>query len=150
MSPGSVDHASVALIGESGVLIRGASGSGKSSLLLAILSAETGSTALVADDRVRLAAHHGRLVATCPDELAGMMEVRGTGIVRRPFVSPVVVDLVVDLAPAAVCPRLPLGEADARVAVESVVVPRVFVPIGAVDGSLRVNTALEQVAREKR
>ena len=149
MSPGQTVHASAALIGEAGVLIRGPSGSGKSALLMSLLAGDAVATALVADDRVVLAAAHGRLLASVPDGIAGLMEVRGEGVIRRPWVSPVVVDLVVDLAPAEACPRLPLTDEDQRVAVAGVSLPRLFIPLGAVDGALRVNAALDRVRREK-
>jgi serine kinase of HPr protein (carbohydrate metabolism regulator) len=148
MSAGGTVHASAVLIGEGGILIRGASGSGKSALLMSLLSGDAAATALVADDRVMLAAAHGRLLASVPDEIAGLMEVRGQGVARRPYVSPVVVDLVVDLAPAETCPRMPLTDEDERVRVMGVVLPRVFVPVGAVDGALRVRAALQRVRQE--
>ena len=132
-------HASVARVGDRGVLIRGRSGSGKSSLLLALVSSS--SATLVADDRVHLAAADGRLIASVPEAIAGQMEVRGVGIVRRPFVSPVAVDLVVDLLPLAECPRLPDGEAAGAV-LEGISVPRIFIAIGAHDGVARVHAAL--------
>ena len=149
MSPAKTVHASVALVGEGGVLIRGASGSGKSSLLLSLLSDDAAASALVADDRVALAAVNGRLLASVPDEIAGLMEIRGEGIVHRPFVSPVVVDLVVDLAPAEACPRMPQTAEEKCVAVDGVVLPRLFIPAGASDGALRVRVALELVRQEK-
>ena len=132
-------HASVARVGDRGVLIRGRSGSGKSSLLLALLS--PGDSTLVADDRTHLSAEGGCLIASAPEAIAGQMEVRGVGIVRRPYVSPVAVDLVVDLLPLAECPRLPDGEA-ARAVLEGISVPRIFIAIGAHDGVARVHAAL--------
>jgi len=146
MSLPATVHASVALLGEGGVLIRGPSGSGKSSLLLSLLSDD--GAALVADDRAALTAANGRLVAAVPDEIAGLMEIRGQGIARRPYVSPVVVDLVVDLAPVEACPRLPLGDEDARAVIAGIVLPRIHVAIGAGDGAARVRAALAQLRRE--
>jgi serine kinase of HPr protein (carbohydrate metabolism regulator) len=132
-------HASVALVGGKGVLIRGKSGSGKSSLLLALISS-AGAT-LVADDRVHLAAQGGSLVARVPAAIAGLMEVRGVGIVRRPHIASAAVDLVVDLLPLAECPRLPDG-GEARAVLEGIAVPRIFIAIGAHDGAPRVQAAL--------
>ena len=146
MSAISTFHASAALVGERGVLIRGASASGKSSLVLALIAGDCLRNALVADDRVVLAAHHGRLVATVPPELAGLIEVRGQGILRRPHVSPVVVDLVVDLAPTAECPRMP--EPDERTEIVGVAVPRLVLPVGQGDGPLRIFAALEEGLRQ--
>src|SRR4051794_206683 len=103
-------HASAIVVGEKGVLIRGGSGSGKSSLVLAMLTRDLVPTRLIADDRVVLTAENGRLQASVPDKLAGLLEVRGLGLLRRPFVSPAQISLVVDLLPVAQCPRLPDGE----------------------------------------
>ena len=95
-----------------------------------------------------LTAANGRLVASVPDEIAGLMEVRGLGIVTRPYVSPVVVDLVVDLAPLEACPRLPLGEEDALAVIAGIALPRLHVAIGAGDGAVRVRAALAELRRE--
>lgn len=133
-------HASVARVGTHGVLIRGRSGSGKSSLLLSLLCGGAAAV-LVADDRVVLAATGGRLIASVPDALAGQIEVRGVGIVRWPYVSPVAIDLVVDLLPAAECPRLPTAE-EARTLIDGVPLRRIFVAAGAADGAYRVRAAL--------
>lgn len=135
-------HASVALVGGRGVLIRGRSGSGKSSLLLSLLYGAPDAV-LVADDRVLLGIADGRLLAAVPDAIAGQMEVRGLGIVRRPHVSPARIDLVVDLLPLAECPRLPSQDA-ASVVVAGVSLPRIFVASGTADGAYRVLAALAQ------
>ena len=140
MSAAATTHASAALIGERGVLIRGASGSGKSSLLLALMALDGARNALVADDRVWLTAHGGRLVASVPPELAGLIEVRGQGILARPHVSPAVIDLVVDIVPAADAERMP--EPDLRAEIAGLSLPRLMLPEGAGDGALRVATAL--------
>jgi HPr kinase/phosphorylase len=134
-------HASAVLVGEEGVLIRGGPGSGKSSLVLRLLALDPATTWLVADDRVSLAAHHGRLVAAVPETIAGKLEIRGQGIVERPCVSPVVVRLVVDLLPAAECPRLP-EDHEATATVDGVAIPRLMLPIGITDGAERVRAAV--------
>lgn len=148
MSREDTVHAGVALIGEGGVLIRGAPGSGKSSLMLALFAGDH-DAALVADDRVALIAANGRLLASVPAEIAGLMEIRGQGVVRRDWVSPVVVDLVVDLAPPDACPRMRLGDDDQHATVAGIVLPRVFVPVGATDAHLRVRAALAATAQER-
>lgn len=92
-------HGSAVAFASRGVLILGASGSGKSTLALSLLGR---GAALVADDRVVLDRRGGALVASAPAALAGMLEVRGLGILRFPSVSEAVVTLVVDLdRPAA-------------------------------------------------
>ena len=96
-------HASCVLLDEAGVLIRGPSGSGKSALCLALLDRfflEGRHARLVGDDRVRLEAHHGRLVAGPHPALAGLIEIRGLGIRRLATHAPAaVLRLVVDLVP---------------------------------------------------
>lgn len=143
MSDEATVHGSALVAGERGVLIRGPSGSGKSALLVAMLASGPANR-LVADDRVGLAAHHGRLVATVPDTIAGLVELRGQGIIRYPHLSPARIHLVVDLAPAAECPRMPEA-GDGHVTVAGVALPRLLLPIGATDGPLRANVALQRL-----
>ena len=133
-------HASAVRVGDRGVLIRGASGAGKSALVLALLFGADDAV-LVADDRVALSSADGRLMAAVPAPLAGLLEVRSVGIVRRPYVSPAAIDLIVDLLPLADCPRLP-DEADLRAIVAGVTVRRIFVAANAADGAFRVRAAL--------
>lgn len=121
-------HASCVLLDEAGVLIRGASGSGKSGLCLALLDRfflEGRHARLVGDDRVRLEARNGRLIARPHPALAGLIEIRGHGIRRLAAHAPAaVLRLVVDLVGAA--ERLPdatetallLGVALPRLALE--------------------------------
>jgi HPr kinase/phosphorylase len=141
MSRPATVHASAVLVGETGILIRGTSGSGKSSLLLALLAGQSEAARLVADDRVILAAANGRLLASPPPSLAGLIEIRGQGVVRRPHISPVIIGMVVDLVPAELCPRMPEAS-DAAVVVQGVRLPRLILPSGAADGALRLGAAL--------
>jgi HPr kinase/phosphorylase len=125
-------HASAVLVGTHAVLIRGPSGSGKSTLALALVqAAQTGIVSfarLVADDRVVLAASHGRLLARPAPALEGLLEIRGLGIVRVPYEPLAVVTHVVDLASADAA-RLP-SEADLKVDLEGVSLPRMAVSAG--------------------
>lgn len=92
-------HASCVVVGEAGVLLRGPSGSGKSRLAYDLLweGARAGLyAALVGDDRVALQAHHGRVVARAVPEIAGLLEVRGLGLVSTAPAPACVVRLVVD------------------------------------------------------
>ncbi|MGI6244309.1 MAG: HPr kinase/phosphorylase [Pseudochelatococcus sp.] len=93
-------HATAVVIGETGVLIRGRSGSGKSTLarrLIARAACGGRFARLVSDDRVRLTAVHGRLVAESVAAIAGLLEVRGVGIIAVPHEPAAVVGLVVDM-----------------------------------------------------
>jgi HPr kinase/phosphorylase len=91
-------HASCAARDGHGVLLLGPSGAGKSDLLLRLLGH---GFALVADDRVCIDDGFAR----APDPLAGLLEVRGLGIVRLPFVQRVELALAVQLGMA---PRMPV------------------------------------------
>jgi len=69
--------------GFDGVLLLGRPGSGKSDLLLRLLAR---GWHLVADDQVLVEHHHGHHHCAAPAALAGLIEVRGLGIFRRPCV----------------------------------------------------------------
>src|SRR5271154_890830 len=83
-------HASCVAREGAGVLLLGRPGAGKSDLALRLL--EVG-FALVADDRVDI--RDG--LARAPEALAGLLEVRGLGIVRLAHVSAARVVLAVEL-----------------------------------------------------
>ena len=120
-------HANCVAIGERGVLIRGEPGSGKSGLSATLVARarEAGRFArLVSDDRTLLRAVHGRLIASPPAALAGLIERRGVGIASEPHLSEIVVGLVVDLVASP--DRMPEPEALAC-AVAGVSLPRVAI-----------------------
>jgi serine kinase of HPr protein (carbohydrate metabolism regulator) len=111
-------HASAVLVGARAVLIRGPSASGKSRLALALLEAGAAGrlpfARLVTDDRAHIEAANGRLLIRPPDQLKGLIEIRGLGIRRMPFESPAVAGWIVDLA-APDADRLPQPEAEKAV-----------------------------------
>lgn len=107
-------HATCISLNGTGVLIRGGSGSGKSGLALQLLeSAGTGLTGevitveLVSDDQTELVVQNGRIYASPPHAIAGLLEIRGQTISRLGFVRNVPVVLVVDLKSANRIERLP-------------------------------------------
>ncbi|QFR34251.1 HPr kinase/phosphorylase [Ancylobacter sp. TS-1] len=110
MAASATIHASCVRVGAQGVLIRGASGAGKSHLAFALILAGgrgmVPPVELVADDRVILSRREGRLFAAAPLPLAGLIEIRGAGVRRLPFLAETSVDLVVDLG-AQDAARLP-------------------------------------------
>jgi HPr kinase/phosphorylase len=83
-------HGSCAARDDTGVLLLGPPGSGKSDLVLRLLDR---GFALVADDRVEIEGG----VARAPESLAGLLEVRGLGIVRLPYIRSVRLALVAEL-----------------------------------------------------
>ncbi len=88
-----------------GVLLRGESGAGKSDLGFRLIDR---GCALVADDRVELRRDGTRLLARAPAALAGLIELRGIGIVAMEAqVAQAPIGLVVDLVAPAAVERLP-------------------------------------------
>lgn len=88
-------HATTVSVDGRGLLILGPSGAGKSSLALRLLSL---GAELVSDDQTRVTVVGKDLSATCPNpDLAGMIEVRGVGILRVQALPSAVLRLVVDL-----------------------------------------------------
>jgi len=95
-------HANCVAIGGRGVLIAGASGSGKSDLALRLIDR---GARLLSDDYSVLRRAGDRLVASAPATIAGRIEVRGVGIVEMDAIAEAPVCLLVDLD--AVPDRLP-------------------------------------------
>ncbi len=98
MRAGRQVHGSCVSRDGDGVLLIGPSGSGKSDLALRLLGR---GFSLVADDRVDIADG----IAAPPPALAGLLEVRGLGIVRLPYAATARLALVAELGAAA--ERLP-------------------------------------------
>jgi len=87
-------HASCIAVGRHGVLLLGASGSGKSDLALRLIDQ---GAVLVADDRTILYMEKGLLHARAPASIKGLLEVRGLGIVKLQSRANVRVSLAVRL-----------------------------------------------------
>lgn len=113
-----------------GVLLLGASGSGKSDLALRLIDR---GFMLVADDRVDIVEGFAR----APAGLAGLLEVRGVGIVRMAFEARARLGLAVRLGAAGV--RLPEPEEEAGV-------PLIRLDAREAAAAARVALALEIVA----
>ncbi len=96
-------HASAVAVGGQAALITGVAGSGKSTLVMEMigLGAE-----LIADDRAELKRREGEILVRPPAAIAGLIEARGIGLIRMPFLDTAPVRLIVDLDGAA-SERLP-------------------------------------------
>ena len=129
---GASVHASAVKVGHRAVLIRGASGTGKSrlafDLILAGRAGQIPPAVLVGDDRVHLTVRQGQLVVHPARELAGLIEIRGLGIRRCDFVEDAIVGLVVDLA-APDAERMPPPEAF-QTQISGTKIPRIPVGLG--------------------
>jgi serine kinase of HPr protein (carbohydrate metabolism regulator) len=111
-------HATCIALDGRGVLLLGPPGSGKSSLALQMIDMPGYGAGdrllrarLVADDQVQVSLQQGELVATAPPSLAGLLEVRGLGLVRVEALASVTLALVVELSTPAATERLPEQQA---------------------------------------
>ena len=92
--PDTILHASTVARSGRAVLLRGASGSGKSGLALQLIGL---GAALVADDRTCLRREGECVMADAPDPIRGRIEARGVGLLNAPTAAAVPLALVVDL-----------------------------------------------------
>ena len=133
--PASV-HASAVCVGEQAILIRGASGAGKSRLALdLILAGRTGAIAATFFFGVVCVCFvfwFCRVWVSSEPEHEGMIEIRGLGIRRCDFTPEAQVALVVDLA-ASDAERLPPPER-LRTLISGIELPRI--PVAAGDNPL--------------
>ena len=97
-------HATAIAIDGRAVLLRGPSGAGKSDLALRLID---GGARLIADDQVELRRAGEHVLITAPAEIAGLMEVRGVGILRIERLAEAALAMCVDLVPSAEVERLP-------------------------------------------
>jgi serine kinase of HPr protein (carbohydrate metabolism regulator) len=144
-------HATCIALDGSGVLLRGAPGSGKSDLALRLIDQPGRGTGtddiagrLVADDQVHLKRRGDRLFAAPPPALAGLLEIRGLGIVRIPHAEEVPVRLVVDLVPEGTIERHPDRPATAEFL--GLAVPATAVDPRTSSAPARVRAALACIA----
>jgi len=101
IKPGGGFHATALIYHESGVLIFGPSGSGKSALALALLALAKRSSvfaALIGDDRAYLRSSRGRLIATGANQTAGLIERRALGLLTVAHEPSAIVRLAVELS----------------------------------------------------
>ena len=105
----SIVHASCVEFMGSGLLICGKPGSGKSDLCLRLIDA---GARLIADDQTQLNNTDGKLIASCPDSLRGLLEIRGIGIVEMPFAVQTEIGLKLILRKAEKIDRMPLIETE--------------------------------------
>ena len=104
MSSATQIHATCVEVAGAGILLLGASGTGKSDLALRLIDQ---GARLVADDRTDLLRREGDLYASAPGTIAGRIEVRGIGILAVPAVAQARVRLAVELVEPGEVERLP-------------------------------------------
>ena len=138
--PGLLLHATTVAIGGAGVAIEGASGSGKSDLALRLID---GGARLVADDQTRLVRGGDALTASAPPAIAGLLEVRGLGIVRLPHERAVTLRLIVAATPPAMVERLPEAESRDLLGLR---VPMIRLDLLSVSAAAKVRLAVSNLA----
>lgn len=94
MTTESTLHGTCVAYDQSGLLIIGTSGSGKSGLALALMGMDA---VLVADDRVIVTNDEGVLSAQCPPAIKGLIEARGIGLLAAKSQPSTLITCVVDL-----------------------------------------------------
>jgi HPr kinase/phosphorylase len=100
----SLLHATAVAIDGQVVLLRGPPGSGKSDLALRLIDA---GARLVADDQSEVRRRGDLLLVSAPATIAGLLEVRGLGILRLDALAEAPIGLVADLVAAGTIERLP-------------------------------------------
>ncbi|MBU6378879.1 MAG: ATP-binding protein [Gammaproteobacteria bacterium] len=158
MSPGRGTirvHVTAVAVGPHAVLLRGPSGSGKSDLALRMLALPAEAVALafghvlpvrlVADDQIDIAVVDGEVTTAAPATIAGLMEVRGVGVVSIGSVDGARVRLIADLLTSGSVERLP--EPDAVVEFCGISLPHLHVAALEASAPLKVLLALARAVR---
>ncbi len=124
------------------VLLRGPSGAGKSDLALRLID---GGARLISDDQTHLAKKGHALIASPPPVLAGMIEVRGQGVVKLPrtrLMASASVALLVDLVRADDVERMP---EPSREVVQDVELPRLAIAPFEASAAAKLRLALARI-----
>lgn len=137
-------HATAIEYNGHGVLLRGASRSGKSSIALRLLDEADlcrQNCFLVADDRVHVHAQDGTLNAKAPETLYGLIEMRGVGVLSVRARQNCSVNLIVDLVPTETLIQIP--DEDTHFAtIHGISIRRIFIAERNPDASCLIRTIL--------
>lgn len=131
-------HATCVAIHGRAVLITGPSGAGKSDLALRLIDR---GAVLVSDDYTVLTRIGDVLHATPPATIAGRMEVRGIGVIARPYIMDIPVALIVRIDQEV--PRMP---DDRTHAILDVAIREVALAPFPATTPIKIELALEQSA----
>lgn len=110
-------YATSLVIGGSGILVMGSSGSGKTSLAMTLIERAQWSgraASLISDDQTFLQVREGQLIAYAPPAIAGAVEIWGAGIFHVPYQPEARIDLCVELVAPEFALRYPSGDPLAR------------------------------------
>jgi HPr kinase/phosphorylase len=102
--PSAPIHATSVVFCGRGLLLCGKSGAGKSDLALRIMDA---GGSLISDDYTNLIVKDGQLFGSPPEPIKGLIEVRGIGLLKVPFINSARMDVVVMCESHGPIERLP-------------------------------------------
>jgi HPr kinase/phosphorylase len=146
-------HGTCIVIGGCGVLLLGPAGSGKSDLALRLIDQPGRGTGrqsmtaqLVADDQVLITEREGRLIAAPPPRLAGLIEVRGLGIIKAECAPQAAIGLVVRLTDAASIERVP-ETCQSHMVLLDIAVPEIAVDALAASAPARIRAGVVEFLR---
>lgn len=135
------------------MLILGAPGAGKSDLVLRLIDQPGYGTGddliharLVCDDQTIIERRGDALFASSPQPIAGLLEIRGQGIVAVDHVPEARLALVVRLMPAAEIERLPENTQMSRIA--DVALPEIAIDPTTATAPARIRAALTGVPHD--
>jgi len=144
-------HGTCVALGKRAALLRGDPSSGKSDLALRFLALHGEGElrpCLVADDQVWVeATGEGQVMASVPETLAGLIEVRGLGIAEMPFLAAAPLVLVCDLVAPNRVPRLPPDPWD-RTVLTGVSLPSLMLSAFEASAPLKLRMALLQASEQ--
>jgi HPr kinase/phosphorylase len=144
-------HGTCVALGKRAALLRGEPGSGKSDLALRFLALHGEGDLrpyLVADDQVWVeATDDGQALASVPETLTGLIEVRGLGIAEMPFLARAPLVLVCDLVSADQVPRMPPDPWD-RSVVAGISLPSLMLSAFDASAPLKLRMALLQAPEQ--
>ena len=140
----SVIYASCVELMGMGLLICGKSGTGKSDLCLRLIDL---GARLVADDQTQIENIDGKLTASCPAPLRGLLEIRGIGIVHMPFIPQTEIHLKLDLQTQEKIDRMPVPETEV---INGLEIPVFRLNAFEVSAALKVKTYIQILNEQKR
>lgn len=136
-------HGTCIAAGSKGVLLLGASGSGKSDLALRLISR---GAVLVADDVVMLRKEEDYIIANADTATRGLLEVRGVGLVHYPVANHIPVVLVVRLVVQEKVERLPTPAVESLLGVS---IPAISISGIEASSPDKVHAALHALLRNR-
>ena len=150
-------HATCLDIDGMGVLIQGRPGAGKSDLALrlidepgtGILGRPPKTARLVADDQVVIRRLAAGLIASPPEKLQGLIEIRGLGILKIPNCPETILRLIVTLKRMDDIERLP-EPTDMMGKILGTWLPRIFLDPRSASAPARLRAALDALSVNER